>query len=135
MLPIRLDHDVLRLDVAVDYATFVRNRKRLGDLAADFGRLSLIDCASFVDGGFKIGSAEELHNNVVGFAVKAPIVDAYDIGALQVSGRCRFLTETFGKGWVGCILGQHNFYGYRAAQNVVLCAVYLCHATKADSFS
>ncbi|CDB34205.1 ribosomal large subunit pseudouridine synthase B [Eggerthella sp. CAG:209] len=66
---IRLDHDVLRLDVAVDYAAFVCNGKRLSNLTADFGCLSLIDCASFIDGGFKIGSAEELHNNVVGFAV------------------------------------------------------------------
>ena len=119
----------------MDYAAFVCNGKRLSNLTADFGCLSLIDCASFIDGGFKIGSAEELHNNVVGFAVKTPVVNAYDIGALQVSGRCRFLTETLGKGWVGCILGQHNLYGYRATQDVVLCAVYLCHATKADSFS
>ena len=66
---IRLDHDVLRLDVTVDYAAFVCNGKRLSSLTADFGCLSLIDCASFIDGGFKIGSVEELHNNVVGFAV------------------------------------------------------------------
>ena len=59
----------IRLDVTMDYAAFMRNGKRLSNLAADFGRLSLIDCASFIDGGFKIGSAEELHNNIVGFAV------------------------------------------------------------------
>ena len=66
---IRLDHDVLRLYVPVHYAASVCTRTRMSNLNAAFRRLSLIDCASFIDGGFKIGSAEELHNNVVGFAV------------------------------------------------------------------
>ena len=111
---IRLDHDVLRFDVTVDHAALMSNGKRLRNLAADFGRLALVDGAAFVDGGFKVGSAKELHDDVVGFAVKAPVVDAYDVGALQVCGRSRFLAETLGKGGVGSVLRQHNLHGNRA---------------------
>ena len=130
---IGLDHDVLRLDVAVDNAAGMRHRKRLGNLRADFRGFALVDGATFLDGGFKVGAAQEFHDDVVRLIVEAPVVDAHDVGALQLGRRGSFLAEALGERGVGRILGEHGFNGNRTPQYVVLCAVYLGHAAKAHS--
>ena len=132
---IGLDHDVLRLDVAVDDAGCVRNRQGLRNLRADFGNLALVDRAALLDGGFQVGAAQELHDDVVGFAIEAPVVNAHDVGALQARRRCGLKTEAFGEGFIGSVLGQHDFNGNHTAQNLVLCTVHLGHSANTNAFS
>ena len=97
-------HDVLRLNVAVDDLVLVGDRKRGADLRADLGDLLGVEGAVALDAALKVGSAQVLHDDVIGVAVLAPIVDAHDIGGGQ-AGRCLgLLLKAGGEGGVAGIL-------------------------------
>ncbi len=128
-----LHHDVLRLDVAVDDVQIVRHGEGLAHLRADLGDLALVDGAALVDGRLQVGSAHELHDDVVGAVVLAPVVHVHDVGALQVGGGGGLLLEALGEVGVGGVLGQHDLHGDQTAQHVVLRAVHLGHAADADA--
>ena len=49
---VRLDHDVLWLDVAMHNVLLVRHRKSLAYLGTDFGNLALVDGTALLDGRF-----------------------------------------------------------------------------------
>ena len=126
-----LDHDVLRLDVAMDDVHVVRDRKGLTNLRADFGDLALVDGTALLDGGFKVGAAYVFHDDVVRARVLTPVVHVHDVGARKVGSRRRFLAETRSELLVLGVLRQHHLNGDGTAQHVVLGAINLCHATDA----
>ena len=128
-----LDHDVLRLDVAVDDVEAVGHGQRLANLAADFGDLALVDGAALLDGGFQVGTADVLHDDVVRAVVLAPVVHVDDVGALQVGGACGFLFEALREVFICGVLREHHLDRYQAPQDVVLRAVHLGHAADADA--
>ena len=128
-----LHHDVLRLDVAVDDVLVVGDGEGLAHLGADFGGLALVDGAALLDGGLQVGPAHELHDDVVGVVVLAPVVHVHDVGALQVCGSGGLLAEALGEIGVGGELRQHHLHGDDAAQRAVLGAVHLGHAADADA--
>ena len=112
----------------------VGDGKRLADLAADFGDLTLVDGAALLDRAFQVGAAHVFHDDEVRALVLAPVVDVHDVGALQVGRRSRFLFEAGGEFGVGGVLGQHDLHGYGAAENLVLRLVHLGHAADAYAF-
>ena len=74
-------HDVLRLDVAVDDLVLMRHGERGADLRANLGDLLGVERAVAADAALEVGAAQVLHNDVIGVAVLAPIVDAHDVRA------------------------------------------------------
>ena len=128
-----LDHDVLRLDVAMDDVKPVRNRKRLAYLRSDFRHFALVDGAALVDSGLQVGSAHEFHDDIVGAFVVAPVVHVHDVGALQVGGSGGFLLESLGEAGIRGVLREHHLDGNQAAEHVVLRAVHFGHAADADA--
>ena len=114
-------HDVLRLNVAVDNLVLVCDRKRGADLRADLCDLLGIEGAVALDAALKVGTAQVLHDDVIGVAVLAPVVDAHDIGGGQ-AGRCLgLLLKAGGEGGVAGILRQHDLDGNRAVEDLILC--------------
>ena len=129
-----LHHDVLRLDVAVHDVLAVGDGKRLADLAANFSHLALVDGATLLNGGLQVGAAHVFHDDEIRAAVLAPVVYVDDVGALQVCCRSCFLFEAGGEFGVCCILRQHDLDCHRAAEDLVLCFIYLGHASYTDAF-
>ena len=114
-------HDVLRLNVAVDNLVLVCDRKRGADLRADLRDLLGIEGAVALDAALKVGTAQVLHDDVIGVAILAPVVDAHDIGGGQ-AGRCLgLLLKAGGEGGVAGILRQHDLDGNRAVEDLILC--------------
>ena len=128
-----LDHDVLRLDVAVDDILVMRDGKRLAHLRADFGNLALVERAALHDAGLEVGAADVLHDDEVRAVVLTPVVNVHDVGALQVGGRRGLLAEALCECGVRCVLGQHHLYGNAAPEDVVLSLVHLGHAADPDA--
>ena len=128
-----LDHDVLRLDVAVDDVLVMGDGKRLAHLRADFGDLALVERTSLHDAGLEVGAADVLHDDEVRAVVLAPVVNVHDVGALQVGGRRGLLAEALRERGVRCVLGQHHLYGNAAPEDVVLSLVHLGHAADPDA--
>ena len=113
-------HDVLRLNVAVDDLVLVGDRKRGADLRADLGDLLGVEGAVALDAALKVGAAQVLHDDVIGVAVLAPIVDAHDIGGGETGCCLGLLLKACGEGCVASILRQHDLDGYRAVEDLVL---------------
>ena len=113
-------HEVLRLNVAVDDLVLVGDRKRGADLRADLGDLLGVEGAVALDAALKVGAAQVLHDDVIGVAVFAPIVDAHDIGGGETGCCLGLLLKACGEGCVASILRQHDLDGYRAVEDLVL---------------
>ena len=123
-------HDVLRLNIAVDDLVLVGDRKCGADLRADLSDLFGIKGAVALDAALKVGAAQVFHDDVIGVAVLAPIVDADDIGGGEAGGCLGLLLKACGKGGVAGILRQHDFDSYRAVEDLVLCTVDGRHAAR-----
>ena len=121
-------HDVLRLDVAVDDLVLVCDRKRRADLRADLRDLFGVEGAVALDAALEVGTAQILHDDVIGVAVLAPIVDAYDIGGGEAGCCLGLLLKTRGEGGVAGVLRQHDLDGYRAVEDLILRTVDGRHA-------
>ena len=113
-------HDVLRLNVAVDDLVLVGDRKRGADLRADLRDLLWIEGAVALDAALKVGTAQVLHDDVVGIAILAPIVDAHDIGGGETCCCLGLLLKAGGEGGVAGILRQHDLDGNRAVEDLIL---------------
>ena len=113
-------HDVLRLNVAVDDLVLVGDRKRRADLRADLGDLLGVEGAVALDAALKVGAAQVLHDDVIGVAVLAPIVDAHDIGGGETGCCLGLLLKAGGEGGVAGILRQHDLDGNRAVEDLIL---------------
>ena len=129
---IGLDHDVLRLDVAVDDLVLMRDGERGADLAADLRDLLGVERAVAADAALEVGAAQVFHHDEIGVAVAAPVIDAHDVGALQAGGRLGLLLEAGGEGGVAGVLRQHDLHGDGAVEHLVLCAVDGRHAARSD---
>ena len=129
---IRLDHDVLRLDVAVDDVVLVGDGERLGNLGADLCDLAAVQRSVLPDAVLQVRAAQVLHDDVIGVPILAPVIDRDDIGALE---RCRclcLLLEAGSKRRVCCVLGQHGLDSDSTAEDLVKAAVHCRHSACAD---
>ena len=127
---VRLHHDVLRLDVAVDDVMVVGDGERLRNLRADLRDLLAVEGAVLADAALEVGPAQVLHDDVVGVAVLAPVVDRDDVGAVEGSRRLRLLLEARCEGRVGRILGQHRLDGDGPPQDLIHATVDRGHASR-----
>ncbi len=92
-------HDVLRLNVAVDDLVLVGDRKREPIWRADLGDLLGSRAPWLLDAAFKVGTAQVLHDDVLGVAVLAPVVDTHDIGGGQAGSCLGLLLKSGRRRW------------------------------------
>ncbi len=84
------EHDVLRLEVAVDDARLVCLCKPIGNLGAQPQNLAHLE-RSAVNKLAERGSAHMLHHEIVSGVLGADLVDGDDVGMIQAGG-CPCLT-------------------------------------------
>ncbi len=84
-LPARQQHDVARLDVAVDDAPLVRVAEAVGHLLRDIDRFDDGD-RTLQHLGAELDSLEKLHRHVGEIALLAEIVDGDDMGMGELAG-------------------------------------------------
>ncbi len=129
------DHDVARLEVAVDHALAVGESHRLAHLLDDdqqtrhaFGPIGFV--AEKVGQG---SAAHQLHA-VAGASIGelSEVVDGHDAGVLQRAGQPGLAEEALFGPAVAVQLSLEDFEGQIALQRVVAAAVHLAHAAEAD---
>ena len=127
------DQHVAGLDVAVDHAVAVGEAERAGDVGGDRRRPAsgcsgpslrrISDSAAPVD---------VLHHDVVGARLLAPVVDADDVGVVEVGGGLGLPAEALDERRVGGELGEQDLDRDRAVEQLVTREEHLGHAAAGD---
>ena len=91
-LPVRRDHDVRGLQVAVHHVVIVRVRQRAGDLRP-VARHGLRGQASGRDQGIEGAALHELHRDEGAAAGLADLVDRADVRVVQARGGARLAQQ------------------------------------------
>ena len=127
------NHDVLRLDVAVNDLMGVRDCQGGAYLGADLRDLLGCQCAMGADAALEVGAAQVFHDDEVGACclVAAPVIDLHDVGILKCRCGARLLTEALCERRVAGILGQHDLDGHLTVECGVDASVYRGHAAGA----
>ena len=131
-LAVAVDHDVGRLQVAMDDALLVGMVQRVGDLGAQLGRFA----AGELLAGEPVAqrdAADEVADDVDDVAIAADFVDADDAGVAELGGGAGFAEEFF------LFLGRHaavprDFDGHRAVELLVAGLPHAAEAADAEPF-
>ena len=92
--PRRVDHDVTRLQIAMDDACFVRVVQRLGDLHTQEGRFVRAQ-TRFREHFIKRLSLDEIANNIRSLVVRSHFSHVDDVRMPKLGRRTRLLQESF----------------------------------------
>ena len=127
------NHDVLRLDVAVNDLMGVCDCQGGAYLGADLGDLLGCQRAMGADAAFEVGAAQVLHDDEVGARrlIAAPVIDLHDVGVLKCRRGARLLAEALCECGVTGVLGQHDLDGHLTVECGVDASVHRGHATGA----
>ena len=87
-------HDVARLDVAVDDAALVREGEAVGDLQRDLDRLVGGQLA-FLQARAQVRALEQLHRHEREIAFLAEVEDGDDVRVVELARRPRLLAKRF----------------------------------------
>ncbi len=93
-VPLQVEHDVRRLDVAVHDTGVVREVERIAQLAHDVRRDVQLEAFLAVEEALQFLAADELHDQVGEVAFLAEVVDLHDIGVAQPRGGLRLADES-----------------------------------------
>src|SRR5262249_21922535 len=118
---VRLEFDVRRLEVAMDYPLLVRGVERVTDLARDRQRLLQRDGAGF-DPLRQCRPIDQFHHQVVG----ADVVNLADVGVIEGGDGADFALEPVAE----VLRGELD--GYVAAHARIVGAVDFAHAAGAE---
>ena len=106
----------------------VGNREGGADLRANLGDLLGVKRAVAADAALKVRAAQVFHDDVIGVAILAPVIDADNVGALQAGRRLGLLLEARGERGVAGVLRQHDLDRDGTVQNLILRTVDGGHA-------
>ena len=131
-VPVAVDHDVLRLDVAVDDAAAVR--------ALDGGEQLQTDADGFVpaqaivpaDEVFERLALDVLHDDVVGPVGLAPIVDADEVRLVEAGRGLGLPAEALDEGGVVQQSLKEDLDGDAPSEGEILAQVHVGHAAAAE---
>ena len=132
--PVSGDHDVLRLDVAVDDPTAVRVSQGVADLGRDLEGPWNVQLFVKLENLFQVFSVHVLHDEVKDALVFANIIDVDDVSVVELRRGARFLDEAADeRGVAGKVLGK-DLYCHGPPQVELLCLVDHSHAAFRDLF-
>jgi hypothetical protein len=109
--PAGRDQDVAGLDVAVHDAVAVCEPQRGGDIGGHIGRPFRLQAAFGAEDVGQAAAVHELHHDVVRLRLLAPVVDAHDVGVVQVGGGLGLAPEALHERRVGGVLGEEHLHG------------------------
>ena len=125
-------HDVLRLDVAVDDAALVRVLQRLQDLHRKVQRLAPLDLALLLDVLLERDAVHIFHDDVLDAVAEADVVHLDDVRVREHRDRLRFVSEAPEEIAVVRELLPEDLDGDPAVLDAVIRAVNVRHAALAD---
>ena len=126
------DHDVLRLDVAVDDAAAVRRGKRRGDLGADVHEFAHRQRAARGETLAQRHAVHELRRDEVDRARLPDLVDRDDVRMVERRGGARFLLEAAAE--IGVVVQRRRQHFQRdvATEHGVGRAVDIAHPARPE---
>ena len=127
------DHDVLRLDVAMDDAGGVRGGERARHLAADVDRRCRAVCGALDDRAQRPPVDELLHDEELAGRRLADFVDGDDVGVVERRGGARLAQEALDDRRLLGAGVAHHLDRDRPVQPRVEGAEHLAHAAAADA--
>ena len=125
------DHDVLRLDVAVDDAARMRVRERLHDLRDEMQRFAPVELAALFHILLERDTVDELHDDILRFAA-AHVVDRNDIRVREHRDGLRLVAEAAAEVRVLGKVAFEHLDRHKAIEPVALGLVDDRHAAAAD---
>src|SRR4051794_3443948 len=127
------DDHVVRLEVAMDHAAPVRERRRLEDLDREVDRPQLVERRLVADQLLQGPPRQELHRDVVGAVVLAAVEHADDVGVLEPRRGGRLAPEALHELAVAGEAAVQHLERDLAAELRVLRAVDVGHPARADA--
>jgi hypothetical protein len=124
-------HHVSRLQIAMHQAVRVRVRERFGDLHGDRDRFIRRQRAAHHAIGQRL-ALEVFHDEVIEIAVAPDVVDAADIGMLEMRHRLRFTLESLARFRRHARAADDDLDRDRSIQTRIARAIHLAHAALAD---
>ena len=130
--PVAVDHDVLRLDVAVHDAAAMREVDRGEQLQRDRDRLVAAEAAAPADEVLERLALHVLHDDVVRAVDLAPVVDGDQV--LLVEARCGLglAAEALDERRVAEVAREQDLDGDVPAEGEVLAQIHIGHAAAAE---
>ena len=126
--PVRRDEHVAGLHVAVHDAVAVGEPERGGDVGADVGGPVGVQRALGAEDLRQAAPVDVLHDDEVGAVRLAPVVDADDVGVVEVGGGRGLPAEALDEGRVRGELGEQHLDGDGPVEQLVAGQEDLGHA-------
>ena len=127
-----VDHDVLRLEVAVDDAQPVGLGQPFGDLPGQADGLGLVEVARPADEALEVLAGDVLHGDVDGQPLLADVVHPADVPVGDLAGQLDLVSEALDDLEVRGDLGLEELEGDDLADLAVVGLVDHAHAALAD---
>jgi len=114
--PVRVQHDVRRLDVAMHDREALRVVERVGHLRHQLRGRRVRQALAFLEDLLQRAALEQLHRDVGDALVHADVVDGDDVGVVEAAGRARLAQEALAHlvHDVGRQVGQQRLDGHLA---------------------
>ncbi len=129
-----VEHDVLRLDIAMDDATLVRGAQAKGHVVGNDDGALITEPAVALDVASQVGAFDVLHDDVVALATLAVVEHLDDVGVLQQRGRARLALEPRDELGVAAVYLAQDLDGDGAAHAQIHSAVDGGHSAAANGF-
>ena len=127
-------HDILRLDIPVDYTLAVRMSKCFCDLNAEIQHFIGTQHTGFFHILLERYPVNELHYNILCFFIMADIINRHNIRMRKHCNRLRFGSEAFSEIFVGGCVVVHDLNRIIAVQPMAQCLIHIGHAACSDEF-
>ena len=125
-------HDVLRLDVAVNDAALMRVLQRLEDLGGEVQHVLPLDDTLTVDILLESDAVDIFHDDILDHIAEADIIDLDDVRMRKHRDRLGFVLEAADEFLIVEVLVLEDFDSDLAVVDGVVAAVDICHAADAD---
>ena len=126
------EHDVARLQIAVNDSGAVCPVDRGADLNGDVERLVHLQLRRTAQPVSECFPFEKLEDQIIELAVAADVVDGADVRIVQRGNDARLLLEALARFGIGGECAGQNLDGHRAIEPGVAGAIDLAHAARAD---
>ena len=126
------DHNVLRLDVAVNNATAMGVVQTADDLRDKMQRFAPVHLTAALHILLQRNAFQQFHYDIFQFPLTGNIINGHNICVGQLRYRLRFIAETAAEISAVCQITLEDLHCNHTVQTVALCLVDICHTAAAD---